>query len=252
MVGLLFFKQRAFIYFPDKNMPDKAAVNAEGVAQDISVTTDDGLKLSAWFIPPGTPDKPVILFFHGNAGNISHRLFKVSDYTNAGYGVLMAEYRGYGGNASMPTEDGLYRDGRAYFAWLHERGYQSGDIIIYGESLGTGVAVQMASEYDVRALILEAPYARLSDPARRTYFFIPFIDALMHDKYHSVDKIGAIDAPKFFMIAGQDEVLGAQTGLALYEAAQIPKTLSVFKDAQHNTIYDYGAGAAVLAFLSRL
>ena len=252
IVGVLYFQQRNFIYFPDQNVPDKAAVNAEGIAKDILVTTDDGLKLAAWFIEPSADGKPVVLFFHGNAGNISHRLFKVSDYTNAGYGILMAEYRGYGSNPSSPTEEGLYKDGRAYFSWLNNAGYEDKDVIIYGECLGTGVSVQMASERDVKAVILEAPYARLSDPAQKTYFFIPFIDMLMHDKYHSIDKIGAIKSPKFFMIAGKDEVLGPQTGLNLYKTAAEPKALEVFSNAQHNTIYTYGASDSVLEFLSKL
>jgi len=252
LIAILYMKQRDFIYFPDQNTPNKASVNAEDVVQDIFVTTDDGLKLMGWFIEPSVPSKPVILFFHGNAGDISHRLFKVSQYTNAGYGVLMAEYRGYGGNPSSPTEGGLYKDGRAYFSWLHEAGYKNQDIILYGESLGTGVAVQMASEHAVKAVILEAPYSRLSDPARRTYFFIPFIDMLMHDKYYSIDKIGAIQAPKLFMIAGKDEVLGPQTGLNLYEAAPAPKVLEIFSEAKHNAIYHYDASDVVLAFLSGL
>ncbi len=252
IVGFLYFKQRDFIYFPDGNIPDKNAVSAQGIAEDIHVTTEDGIKLLGWFIKPSAPDKPVILFFHGNAGNISHRLFKISEYTNAGYGVLMAEYRGYGGNPSKPTEDGLYNDARAYLSWLNSAGYDDQNIIIYGESLGTGVTVQMASEHNIKAIILEAPYSRLSDPAQKTYFFIPFIDMLMHDKYHSVDKVGAIEAPKFFMIAGKDEVLGPQTGLNLYSAAAEPKYLKLFEKARHNTIYQHGAEHAVLEFLSKL
>ncbi len=248
-VGILYSKQRDFIYFPDQNIPRKAV---DGVIQDISVTTEDGLELSAWFIKPGARDKPVILFFHGNAGNISHRLFKVSEYINAGYGVLMAEYRGYGGNPSTPTEDGLYKDGRACFAWLNKAGYADKDIVLYGESLGTGVAVQMASTREVKALILETPYARLSDPAQKTYFFIPFIEKLMHDKYRSIDKINSVSAPKLFMIAGKDDVLGPQTGINLYEAAPAPKALEVFDEAGHNTMYQYGANSTVLAFLSAL
>lgn len=251
LVAFLYIKQRDFIYFPDKSPPLKAAVNAKDAVKDITVTTSDGLALKAWFVEPSR-NMPVIVFFHGNAGNISHRLYKVSDYANAGYGVLMAEYRGYGGNSSAPTEEGLYADGRAYFSWLNDKGYKDDDIILYGESLGTGVAVQMAKEHNIKALVLEAPYARLSDPAKKTYFFIPFVDMLMHDKYHSIDKISSVKAPKFFMVAGRDEVVGPQTGLNLFEVASKPKKLHIFERAGHNTIYQFGAASKVLIFLSTL
>lgn len=245
-------KQRDFIYIPDKTVPSKSLVSADGMAQDIEVHTEDGLFLKAWFIPSVQRGMPVILFFHGNAGNISHRLFKVSDYIEAGYGVLMAEYRGYGGNPSTPSEEGLYADARAYFSWLNAHGYKDEDLILYGESLGSGVAIEMAARRKVKALILEAPYARLSDPARKTYFFIPFIEHLMHDKFLSIEKIHAVNAPKLFLLAGKDEVLGAQTGMELYEAAHEPKTLKIFENASHNGAYQYGAGSLVLLFLSTL
>ena len=247
---MLFFQQRSFIYHPDQSLPDKDALGISHFVNDVQILTQDRLTLRGWFIPPSSTDKPVILFFHGNAGNISHRLSKIIPYTKAGYGILLAEYRGYGGNPSSPTEDGLYNDARAYYAWLGKRGYSGRDIVLYGESLGSGVAVQMAMEHSPRALILETPYAKLSDPAQRRYFFIPFIEILMHDTFRSIDKIGNIQAPKLFMIAERDEVLGPDTGLNLYEAAMTPKTLKVFQNAGHNEIYNHGATETVLDFLS--
>ncbi|MCB1721618.1 MAG: alpha/beta hydrolase [Alphaproteobacteria bacterium] len=252
MVAVLFVKQRDFIYLPDKTAPSKSLVNADGAVQDIEVHTEDDLSLKAWFIAPDKANMPVILFFHGNAGNISNRLFKISDYIEAGYGVLMAEYRGYGGNPSTPSEEGLYADARAYFSWLNAHGYKDEDLILYGESLGSGVATEMAAQRKVKALILEAPFARLSDPAKKTYFFIPFIEHLMHDKFLSIKKIDAVHAPTLFLIAGKDEVLGAQTGLNLFETASEPKTLKIFENASHNGTYQYGASAQVLLFLSTL
>ncbi|MCB9982334.1 MAG: alpha/beta hydrolase [Rhodospirillales bacterium] len=253
LVAVLYVKQRDFIYFPDKTVPNKALVNSEGASRDIEVQTEDGLRLHGWFIESARTGMPVIVFFHGNTGNMSNRLHKISDYLDAGYGVLMAEYRGYGGNPGLPGETGLYHDAAAYFKWLNEAGYADRDLILYGESLGSGVAVEMAMRHDdVKALILETPYARLSDPARKTYFFIPFIHNLMHDRYESIEKIHSVKAPKLFIIAGRDEVLGSQTGLNLYKAAPEPKTLKIFEQALHNTAYQHGAGSHVLLFLSTL
>lgn len=248
MVGFLFFNQRDFIYFPDVSKPQvpKNVVMAD-------VKTKDGLAISGWFIPPADTGKAVLVFFHGNAGNISHRNYKIQPFLQNGYGVLLAEYRGYAGNEGKPEEQGLYKDARAYIEWMRESGYEDSDIVLYGESLGTGVAVQMAKEHqDVKALILETPYARLTDPARNAYPFIPFIEHLMHDTYDSIDKIKGLTMPKMFMVAENDEVLGAQTGLDLYEKAEEPKQLRLYPHGYHNTLYAMGAGSDVIEFLSAL
>jgi fermentation-respiration switch protein FrsA (DUF1100 family) len=237
-------QQRSFIYIPNTNPP---IANLD--VDTITVCTADGLDLNGWYSAPRDARSPVILFFHGNSGNIQHRQHKFKAPIARGMGVLMAEYRGYGGNAGSPTEDGLYADARAYYAWLIARGIDPSRIIVYGESLGTGVATQLLSEQPAAAMILETPYARLSDPAQDRYFFIPFIEILMHDKFRSIDKVGALDIPKLFILAGQDEVLGTQTGLELYEAAAEPKRLELLEDAAHNNAYNHGAGDAVLAFI---
>ena len=146
LIAALYIKQRDLIYFPDRSLPAKPAPQAGRIVQDLIVTTQDGLRLRGWFIAPGRPDQPVILFFHGNAGHIAHRLTKTQHYVKEGYGLLLAGYRGYGGNPATPSEAGLYADGRAYLSWLSAAGYADERLILYGESLGTGVAVQLAGE----------------------------------------------------------------------------------------------------------
>ncbi len=250
LVLVLYFMQRRFIYVPVKGLPTEITMSGHGIFHDFPVTTQDNLPLRGWMISPQEHSDSVLLFFHGNGGNISHRLEKITPYVQAGYHVLLAEYRGYGDNAGEPTEEGLYQDARAYYEALITLGFKPEHIILHGESLGTGVAVQLASEKTVGALVLETPYARLSDPARKKYPFIPFIEAIMHDTFASEEKIAKMGMPKLFLIAGKDEVLGPETGLALYEKAPEPKTIKTFEQATHNTLYQYGAQADVLRFVS--
>ncbi len=242
----LFLNQRNLIYRPD---PSSLNDPIQG-AQLIETKTADGLALNAWFVPALQKDAPILLLFHGNAGNIRHRIHKILPFNHDGYNILLAEYRGYASNPGKPTEQGLYNDAESYYAWLNDNGYVENDIILYGESLGTGVAVEMATRYPPKALILEVPFTKLSAPAQNMYPFTPFIDVLMHDKFYSIDKIAAISAPKLFLIAAKDEVLGAQTGLDLFERANAPKTLKVFNDAKHNTIGNFSPYTDIAQFLA--
>ena len=251
IVVTIFLSQRSLIYVPDKSFAEIPSIKDAAITT-AAITTQDLNKLNGWFITSGKRPAQVILLFHGNGGNISHRLDKALNYVRAGYGVLLAEYRGYGGNLGEPSETGLYRDARAYMKWLSASGYEPKDIILYGESLGTGVAVQIASETPPKALILETPYALLYEPAQKRYPFIPFIHLLMMDHYDSYAKIDKIKAPKLFLIAENDKVLGPETGLKLYKKAPQPKTLTVFKDGGHNNLGDFGAPQTVLAFLGTL
>lgn len=253
LIGLLFIKQRSIIFQPDTSPLDLSAVQAQGIlVNEISVKTEDGLNLKGWFFPPSREDGKIILFFQGNAGNISHRLFKIKHYLDAGYGVVLAGYRGYGKNPGQPSEQGLYTDGLAYVDWLSQKGILPSTLILYGESLGTGVAVELAAQSTYAGVILETPYARFSDAARLHYPYILLIDLLLKDRFDSASKIGRVTAPLLFLVAGQDETLGAETALALYEAASQPKSIKIFKKARHNSLYDFGVEQDILSFLGNL
>ncbi len=241
--------QRSFMYFPITTAEPDIRV-APGM-QWISVQTADGLTLRGWY-QPAADVKPTFLFFHGNARNIEIRADKARAYTDAGYGMLLASYRGYGGNPGEPSEEGLYADGRAYLDWLLASGVEAGSIVLYGESLGTAVAVQMATEYDVKAVILETPFSSALDLAKANYPFIPFIELLLKDQYLSDEKIAAAKAPIFFGVAGQDFVTPPRFGRALYEAAREPKRLRVYGGASHFDLYDRGFGRDVLGFIELL
>lgn len=239
---VLFFAQRNLIYFPDKSSP----VVVAGV-RAVSVKSSDGLDLRAWYVPPSKSDGPVILYFHGNAGNFSHRLPKVRAYIRLGYGVLLAEYRGYGGNNGQPTEEGFYDDGRAYARWLLNESPNS-PLIIYGESIGTGTAVQMALEFKHSALILETPFSSLADIAAERYWFVP-VRLLLLDKFDNISKIAKINSPVLIMHGHKDQVIGFNYAKALYNAANEPKEFQEFAEGTHNNLYDFAAADFVISFI---
>jgi fermentation-respiration switch protein FrsA (DUF1100 family) len=229
------------IYFPDAAKPDIAHIPN---AKIVEVTASDGVKIQGWYFPPRDESMPVVLQFHGNAGNISHRLHKALPLARQGYGVLMAEYRGYGGNPGEVTEEGLYKDARAYIEFLKNK-----RVVLQGESLGTGVAVRMASEYDVAGLILESPYTSIGAVAQSIYRIVP-VQLLLKDKFPSIDIIGKVKAPKLFIHGALDRTIPLGFGRKLFEAAPEPKTFILLKSAHHNDLYDHGAEQEVLRFLN--
>lgn len=243
VVAALYFMQRDFIYFPDSGRPDVP----EGV-EIVDVAPEEGLEIQGWYVPPRDKSKAVILFFHGNAGHYGHRMYKANFYIQAGYGVLLAGYRGYGGNSGVPSEQGFYRDGRAYMAWLKEYAVER-KIVLYGESIGSGTAVQMATEFDVHALVLETPFASLVEAASKHYPFVP-VRFLLKDRYENVKKIGRVNTPVLILHGNQDAVIGFSSAQKLYEAAIAPKVFVDFPQGNHNDLYMFGAYTHILDFLS--
>ncbi|MEZ5919167.1 MAG: alpha/beta hydrolase [Alphaproteobacteria bacterium] len=249
--AFMFLYQRHLMYFPDTVRPDAPAVE-----EIVKLRTVDGLDLQGWYFAPRNQGKPVIAVFHGNAYHALGRMPKLQRYRDAGYGLLLAEYRGYGGNPGSPTEEGLYKDARAFLQWLRmEKGVEPSKTVLYGESLGTGVAVQMAAEAaenePYSALILEAPFSATVDLARKTYFYLP-VDLLMKDQFRSREKIGKIRMPLLVLHGDRDEVVPLQSGQALFEAAHNPKTFIVIDGGTHHNLYSYGAASYVTDFLSGL
>lgn len=230
---VLFVIQRQMIYSPDKNFP---MIEETGYAGFIRVSTEDSLELIGWFSPPDI-GKKTLVYFHGNAGHIGHRYPLIRSYLDQGYGVLLVEYRGYGGNPGSPSEQGFYRDARAYIEFLKARGIAESDLVLYGESIGSGVAVQMANEYPkASALLLVTPFSSALALAKKTFFFLP-VDWLMWDKYDNLSKITTIKAPKFFFIAGQDEIVPAGSSGELFDKATAPKARQDYPDKSHNSVF---------------
>jgi fermentation-respiration switch protein FrsA (DUF1100 family) len=192
-----------------------------------------------------------VLFLHGNAGDVGNHLPFVKFLIEAGYGVLALEYRGYGGNPGKPNEKGLIEDGRAAFAFLKAQGIPDAGIVLYGESLGTGVAVPLAAEHPVRALVLRSPYSSIAEVAA---IQLPYIPArwLVRDRFDSLAKIGFNKAPLFIFHGANDTLIPLAVGRELFEAAPEPKTWLTIDGVGHNDVQTPEAERAVLDFLAQL
>ena len=249
VVGAAYFFQRSLMYFPDRTVP---RLDVAGVTdmREVTLSTADGIELLSWYKPPLAAGGATIVYFHGNGGNIEWRGFKVRPLLDAGYGVLLVGYRGYGGNHGRPSEEGLYRDGRAALDFLTGRGIPGERIVPYGESLGSGVAVQMALERRVGALVLEAPFTSAVDVGAAAYFFLP-VRLLIKDRFASVDKIADVEAPLLVVHGEADRVIPVRFGRTLLAAANDPKEGVFIPGAGHNDLFENGAIRAVLDFLDR-
>lgn len=241
----LFVFQRALIYHP-LEIPGTPAEGGVPEMRAVQARSADGLALGGWFAPPRAPEAPVVVLFQGNAGNLSWRSFKARAFLDAGLGVMLAGYRGYGGNPGAPNEDGLIADGRAALDFLASQGIAAADVVLYGESLGSGVAVRLASERRVAAVILEAPFTALPDVAAFHYPVIP-VRLLARDRFDSLSRIAAIAAPLLIVHGDRDEIVPVALGQRLFAAAAEPKRAQWIAGGNHNDLWER-IRATVIAF----
>ena len=250
LMGGMYLFQRSLLYHPG-GAPGTPADAGVPEMTPVDLGTADGLTLTSWF-RAAEPGRPTIVFFQGNAGSIGHRGFKARGFLDAGYGLLLTGYRGYGGNPGSPSEEGLYADGRAALAFLADQGVAPGELILYGESLGSGVAVHLAAEMaagePAGGLVLESPFSSIADVAASHYPFVP-ARWLVKDRFDSAAKIARVDAPVFIFHGRDDGVIPVRFGERLFEAAVEPKHSLWTEQGGHNGLYEMGAGTAVLAFI---
>lgn len=249
-LALMYLLQRHLQYAPDKKRPGSPADAGVPEMEEVQVATDDGYNHLSWFAAPKAPGNGIVILFHGNAGHIGDRSVKARHFINKGYGVFLCGYRGYGGNAGRPTEEGLYKDARACLRWLDAKGYRTADFILYGESLGSGVATQMALEIQPRILILEAPFSSASDVAKQRYFYLP-VDALLKDKYDNLSKIRDIKSNLLVIHGDEDEVVTIDLARKLFNAANHPKEFITINSGAHNNLYDHHAGHVITDWLEK-
>jgi fermentation-respiration switch protein FrsA (DUF1100 family) len=248
---LLYVRQRGIVFRPDPSLADLAAAGLGEQMREIAVATRDGLTLSSWWAPPVRGDRRVIVYLHGNAGHRGSRADRIRDYLAAGYGVLLVGYRGYGGNPGRPTEAGLYDDARANLAFLAAQNLRPEHIVLLGESLGTAVAIQMAVEHPILALILEAPLASVLHSARARYPLFAF-DFLVRDKFNSVAKIGKVKVPLLLIHGEKDRTTAVRFGRMVYDAANEPKRAHFIAEAGHTDLMHFGFAKSVMEFLDEV
>jgi fermentation-respiration switch protein FrsA (DUF1100 family) len=203
--------------------------------EELHVRTADGLDLKAWYAPPTT--KPfTLVFFHGNGDCLATASETADPYIAEGYGFLVAEYRGYSGLPGKPTEAGLYADARATLYAIRARGVKDENIILFGHSLGTGVAVQMAEEFHVGGVILLAPYTSIPEMAQIQYPYLP-AKYLARDRFENVEKIRNIHAPLLIVSGTDDQVIPPAQGRQLYHLANEPKEFHSIPGRGHNDAF---------------
>jgi fermentation-respiration switch protein FrsA (DUF1100 family) len=217
--------------------------------REVTLTTADGLSLLSWYLPAG-PGRPVILYLHGNGGHIGYRADRVQRFAREGFGILLLEYRGYGGNPGSPSEPGLVADGEAALRFIESEGILPGRIVLYGESLGTGVAVQIAARHRVAAVILESPYTSIAAAAQYHYAYVPAA-LLVRDRFDSLSCIREVKAPVLVMHGEADRVIPARFGKTLLAAANEPKEGWFLADAGHGDLVASGGLVAAIAFVRR-
>ena len=195
-------------------------------------------------------DRPVVLYLHGNAGHIGHRTERIRQVAARGWGGLFIEYRGFGDNPGQISEAGLRIDAEAGLAALRQRGVAPQRIVVWGESLGSGLAIGLAARHAVGAVILETPYTSIAAIAKQQYPFAP-VDWLLKDRFDSLASIAAIRAPILIAVAGRDRVVPPDMGHALHAAASAPVELWVAPEAGHTDLLQFGLMEAMAAFLGR-
>ena len=236
------------IYHPN-GRPDPADADAAGMTV-VDYRTEDGLALQGWH-SAARAGRPTLVYFHGNAGHLGDRVFLVRPYVEAGYGVLLAGYRGYGGNPGSPSEEGFYADGRAALAWLAGTGVPPDRTVLFGESLGTGVAVEMAVEHPVAGLILQSPFTSVVEVGQDKAPWLP-VSLLMTHRFDSLSRIERISAPLLLIHGEADRVIPVRFGRRLFAAAPEPKTAHFIPGAGHNDLFRYGSRRLALEFLEAL
>lgn len=239
-VGLM---DQVFVYFPEKRVigtPDDAGLNFE----DAVFAAEDGTTLHGWFLP-GEDGRPLVLFFHGNAGNISHRLENLRLFRERlGVSVFILSYRGYGRSEGRPSEAGLYRDARGALAWLEERGWNRQEMIYFGRSLGAAVAAQLALEAPPAGLVLETPFPSIDAMGRRHYpLLYRLLGWTVEGRYDTLGKIGEIRTPLLIFQGDADEVVPVAMAREIFQAANAPKTFHLIPGAGHNDTVFVGGEA---------
>tara|TARA_B100000579_G_scaffold338803_1_gene290120 strand:+ start:183 stop:917 length:735 start_codon:yes stop_codon:yes gene_type:complete len=220
----LFFYQRKLLYHPgENNYLDDASLNHN--IEKVYIPSDQ--KLVAWHFKKN-PKFKTLLFFHGNAGKIDNRIYKLNEFSKLNINYLIFAYRGFSGNEGEPTEKGLYKDARAVKYWLNLNNIQDNEIILYGESLGTAVAVDLAKEFNFSGIILESPFTSMQKLAKIYYPYLP-IKLLLKDKYKTDEKIQNINSSILIMHGKQDKIVPFFMGEKIFDLAKNPK-YSFFED----------------------
>lgn len=246
----MYFAQRQLVYQPAREArADPASLGLSGVTE-IEIAAPDGGSALAWY-GRARPGQPTLLYFHGNAGSLASRSERTAAYLARGRGVMMMTYRGYSGTPGTPSEDVNVADAMRAFDWLAAHGVPRADIIVYGESLGSGVAVKVAAEKKPASLVLDAPYTSLVDVAAYHYPWLP-VRPMLRERYDSAAKIADVQCPLLIVHGARDATIPVAMGRELFAKANEPKTFVEFPAAGHADHYMFGSFNAVNRWIDAL
>jgi fermentation-respiration switch protein FrsA (DUF1100 family) len=245
IVAVMYFAQRTLMYLPERQRTTPAEAGLPNM-EEVVLDTADGEKVVVWYAPP-KQDFPLVLYFHGNAGALRHRAERFRALTEAGHGLVALSYRSYGGSSGRPTEAGLIADAQAAYGFATTH-IAPELIAVFGESLGTGVAVALAATQKIGCLVLEAPFASAVEIAAGVYWYLP-VRPLMKDTFRSDQRIGHVKVPLLVVHGERDQVVPIASGERLFALANEPKQFRRFAGAGHNDLDQHGALDAIRRFL---
>ena len=247
---LLYLLQRKILFNQSSKPKSPINYNLEDI-REISIRTIDNISLLAWFYK-GEENKPILVYFHGNSFDIGERSYRIKKYNDAGLSTLIVAWRGYSGNNGTPTETNLYLDGKATINWILENTkFKTKDIINYGESLGSGVAVELNLKYNFLCTVLEAPFTSVANVVSKRYKIYP-TKLLVKDKFDNLTKIDKIKSPLLVISGKKDEIIPHSHSKMLFDKANNPKKSLFIDEAMHNNLYDFGIDKTIINFTLKL
>ena len=245
----LYFYQRNLLYLPNENnySGDKISVDIKKV----KIQTSDDIELLGWYHEKNIKNYKTLVYFHGNAGSLENRIHKLNHFQDMNINFLIIAWRGFSGNNGKPSEQGLYEDGKSAINWLTKKGVDEKNLILYGESLGTGVATHLAQNKDYAGIILETPFTSMINAAKTFYPYIP-VKLLLKDKFENYKKIKNINLPILVMHGEVDQIVPFSMGKKIYEIANEPKYSYFTKYDDHMMEFDEKLVLALKSFLKSL
>lgn len=233
LVGWLYVNQRLLLYFPEKQIGDISEYNLSN-SQEVFLTTTDTTRIQAWYHLPSN-DKPMVIWFHGNSGNISTREEKFRELLDMGYGYIAPSWRGFGKSGNTPSMDGLYSDAYSTIEFLKNLGIKPENTILIGESLGSGIAMKVALENNFKGIFLIAPYTSIADRAQEIYWYLP-VKYLVLDNFSTLDKVDKINTPLLIVHGSKDDVMPPSHSNYIFQKANEPKKLILYEGKGHGNL----------------
>ena len=248
LLTLIYINQRKLLYLPSENNYLDDPINF--TYDEFFIEVDKDVKIKSWLIEKDLKKYKTILFLHGNAGNLFNRSYKLNRFNELNLNVLIISWRSFSGNQGKPNETNLYEDAKKAVKWLNGKGVETENIILYGESLGTGVAVEIGQSNKFNSIILESPYTSMVKAAKIYYPYLP-VKFLLKDKYESEKKIKNIKTPILIMHGKKDNIVPFYMGKKLFEMANKPKKFLQIEEDDHMLSFNDSLVLEIKGFINK-